>query len=117
MRISDWSSDLCSSDLAFFHFHEYAEIGHVADNGLVLAAYRITFCDTRPRILCKLLDTKGHFAIIPVNSQYFRFHFVAYFQEFLRVAQMLRPGHFRSEERRVGKECVSTCRSRWSQYH
>src|SRR3546814_12888204 len=25
--------------------------------------------------------------------------------------------HGRSEERRVGKECVSTCRSRWSQYH
>src|SRR3546814_3719202 len=26
-------------------------------------------------------------------------------------------GYTRSEERRVGKECVSTCRSRWSQYH
>src|SRR3546814_16955482 len=26
-------------------------------------------------------------------------------------------GLFRSEERRVGKECVSTCRSRWSPYH
>src|SRR3546814_18629075 len=26
-------------------------------------------------------------------------------------------GDFRSEERSVGKECVSTCRSRWSQYH
>src|SRR3546814_11428341 len=26
-------------------------------------------------------------------------------------------GHARSEERRVGKECVSTCRSRWSTYH
>src|SRR3546814_1820677 len=25
--------------------------------------------------------------------------------------------HWRSEERRVGKECVSTCRSRWSPYH
>src|SRR3546814_688313 len=25
--------------------------------------------------------------------------------------------HYRSEERRVGKECVSTCRSRWSPYH
>src|SRR3546814_3763084 len=25
--------------------------------------------------------------------------------------------HMRSEERRVGKECVSTCRSRWSPYH
>src|SRR3546814_4196232 len=24
---------------------------------------------------------------------------------------------YRSEERRVGKECVSTCRSRWSAYH
>src|SRR3546814_17784652 len=27
------------------------------------------------------------------------------------------PFQWRSEERRVGKECVSTCRSRWSQYH
>src|SRR3546814_5590416 len=26
-------------------------------------------------------------------------------------------GHSRSEERRVGKECVRTCRSRWSPYH
>src|SRR3546814_20194616 len=25
--------------------------------------------------------------------------------------------HYRSEERRVGKECVRTCRSRWSPYH
>src|SRR3546814_16090246 len=27
------------------------------------------------------------------------------------------PSYYRSEERRVGKECVSTCRSRWSPYH
>src|SRR3546814_14430337 len=27
------------------------------------------------------------------------------------------PGFIRSEERRVGKECVSTCRSRWPPYH
>src|SRR3546814_20037127 len=27
------------------------------------------------------------------------------------------PGFVRSEERRVGKECVSTCRSRWAPYH
>src|SRR3546814_6931425 len=31
------------------------------------------------------------------------------------VREMKRAG--RSEERRVGKECVSTCRSRWSPYH
>src|SRR3546814_16305315 len=29
----------------------------------------------------------------------------------------LNNSHTRSEERSVGKECVSTCRSRWSQYH
>src|SRR3546814_12273953 len=32
------------------------------------------------------------------------------------VDLLLRPGE-RSEERRVGKGCVSTCSSRWSQYH
>src|SRR3546814_15769136 len=33
------------------------------------------------------------------------------------VAYLLRSAEFRSEERRVGKECVSTCRSRWSPAH
>ena len=36
------------------------------------------------------------------------------------VAKKARPGQFiilRSEERRVGKECASKCRSRWSPYH
>src|SRR3546814_13360308 len=35
-------------------------------------------------------------------------------RELSRIAQR---GETRSEERRVGKECVSTCRSRWSPYH
>src|SRR3546814_20574644 len=30
---------------------------------------------------------------------------------------MLTHNSFRSEERRVGRECVSTCRSRWSRFH
>src|SRR3546814_20874268 len=33
------------------------------------------------------------------------------------VARMIRPQEDRSEARRVGKECVSTCRYRWSPYH
>src|SRR3546814_1355678 len=33
------------------------------------------------------------------------------------VAQLDAQGGDRSEERRVGKECVSTCRARWSPYH
>src|SRR3546814_14716292 len=32
------------------------------------------------------------------------------------VVILARPHEFRSEERRVGKECVSTCRSRWAAY-
>src|SRR3546814_17480520 len=34
-----------------------------------------------------------------------------------RNSHSLKPMLFRSEARRVGKECVSTCRSRWSPYH
>ena len=33
------------------------------------------------------------------------------------IAVAAAQGKLRSEERRVGKECVSTCRSRWSPYH
>src|SRR3546814_14617985 len=35
----------------------------------------------------------------------------------LRQAAVQHLGALRSEERRVGKECVSTCRSRWTPYH
>src|SRR3546814_735734 len=35
----------------------------------------------------------------------------------LGSCQLIEPGAVRSEERRVGKECVSTCRSRWSPSH
>src|SRR3546814_14726332 len=35
----------------------------------------------------------------------------------LGVRAVARTGGMRSEERRVGTECVSTCRSRWSPYH
>src|SRR3546814_1181993 len=62
MRISDWSSDVCSSDLA-----------------------------TIPMVYAVSRVQKVKYAEI--------------------VATV------RSEERRVGKECVSTCRSRWSPYH
>src|SRR3546814_11062726 len=38
-------------------------------------------------------------------------------EQAMRVLEDDYPHHERSEERRVGKECVSTCRSRWSPYH
>src|SRR3546814_15219861 len=39
------------------------------------------------------------------------------FLEGTRFSEAKRITNKRSEERRVGKECVSTCRSRWSPYH
>src|SRR3546814_5693111 len=65
MRISDWSSDVCSSDLTIMKYQVTAsEYGACVLEGACKAAALV-----------------------------------------------------RSEERRVGKECVSTCRSRWSPYH
>src|SRR3546814_9564794 len=66
MRISDWSSDVCSSDL---------------------------------------LPLKARRPIPPKSSSP------------VPSGRAARASRKRSEERRVGKECVSTCRSRWSPYH
>src|SRR3546814_4069215 len=81
MRISDWSSDVCSSDLAFA----------VADPAPVEAEHRMA----RRR---DALRQRRHAAM-------------------RAAADFIAARHDRSEERRVGKECVSTCRSRWSPYH
>src|SRR3546814_1165054 len=70
MRISDWSSDVCSSDLL---------VMNASHNGL-------SACTGLSGNQMATEDTARRLSI-------------------------------RSEERRVGKECVSTCRSRWSPYH
>src|SRR3546814_9795579 len=79
MRISDWSSDVCSSDLV--------EIPGVSNTNLLKTALN----EIRKYNGQEELDT----------------------MEFLTQIK----AKMRSEERRVGKECVSTCRSRWSPYH
>src|SRR3546814_1091149 len=81
MRISDWSSDVCSSDLGVIT--------------LTLNPYEsrqfnsqdIEFGNTAKGLEGSLGTGSGNWTLV-----------------------------IRSEERRVGKECVSTCRSRWSQY-
>src|SRR3546814_16168030 len=85
MRISDWSSDVCSSDLPF--------AGSLVEHLDLLVEMREDHARDR-RIGAPL----G----VPAVDQ--------------RRAR-LGPCLCRSEERRVGKECVSTCRSRWSPYH
>src|SRR3546814_1666322 len=97
MRISDWSSDVCSSDLTLMR---YTPAGYVISPNRNLAPGGI-LCD--PQIGCS--DTVATFDVSSAYSKQFA-------QE-----MRLQSSFDRSEERRVGKECVSTCRSRWSPYH
>src|SRR3546814_18766001 len=80
MRMSDWSSDVCSSDLqsAFPHSAGTRSVG------ILPAPTPATPLSTFDHIVLRLCRRKQQ---------------------------------SRSEERRVGKECVSTCRSQWSRHH
>src|SRR3546814_10491929 len=81
MRISDWSSDVCSSDL---RDRSPAQPGPFA----------IWDGEWGEYVLKNVERIDGG-----------------------RVRMFSSNPKYRSEERRVGKECVSTCRSRWSTYH
>src|SRR3546814_8897588 len=89
MRISDWSSDVCSSDL-----ETPGPIDAAVSVGLDAPLAFETLHD-----LLDVLDT------ILVRDQH---RIIGLDNDVIGD---------RSEERRVGKECVSTCRSRWSPYH
>src|SRR3546814_2295715 len=88
MRISDWSSDVCSSDLQ-----------RPLARGIEEALSREFF----PAVLQQLQQRA-------LTGQLQRL------DDDLVLGAAGIAGE-RSEERRVGKECVSTCRSRWSPYH
>src|SRR3546814_8995295 len=95
MRISDWSSDVCSSDLKltaadFASDQEVRWRPGCGDYAILKAVQR-----TMPEIgadPAKTVFVSG----IGCSSRF---------------------PYYRSEERRVGKECVSTCSSRWSPVH
>src|SRR3546814_18870707 len=102
MRISDWSSDVCSSDLIeisdvvggiFIPSDGQAnptDVTMALAKGARKGGARI-FEDTK---VAAILHSDGRVTGVAVDS-----------------------GETRSEERRVGKECVSTSRSRWSPYN
>src|SRR3546814_18578232 len=102
MRISDWSSDVCSSDLL------------AAERLVGTVGYQVAAEFALGRF-DRGIGLAGRHAIafgeqLEVVDQ--RFHVVLHL-----LAGGRRDLVVRSEERRVGKECVSTCRSRWSPYH
>src|SRR3546814_1284261 len=141
MRMSDWSSDVCSSDLGLLPIDDADALA--ARRRLSDMAWRIGFgAISWPWLLASLsggrkadkralLDELGlpHDALPHLGSWKADMGFL---RHIVREIARLRPAHvaelgagaskltaaralaLRSDERRVGKECVSTCRSRWS---
>src|SRR3546814_4099075 len=100
MRISDWSSDVCSSDLDGVRSMVRDTIGAKMEGRYGISHhYNIIFHAPGlaeahrhgPGAIYWQMNSDGFSALGPMDDG--------------------------SEERRVGKECVSTCRSRWSPYH
>src|SRR3546814_6134345 len=91
MRISDWSSDVCSSDLLWHDGIGMSLYAKRLEHGRFIwpSAKDGAVCISASAMSCLLEGIDWR------NPQ----------------------ATWRSEERRVGKECVSTCRSRWSTYH
>src|SRR3546814_15823697 len=103
MRISDWSSDVCSSDLLGTAVDQRGQIERLAD---------VECRDhARERIGPFLQRGQHRGDVILERRQAYLFLLD------LREQPVDRLAAARSEERRVGKECVRTCRSRWSPYH
>src|SRR3546814_17001914 len=115
MRISDWSSDVCSSDLVEYRsgaapgqrsIYEPDRTSIVADDGQLVGER------TSPRA-----SFADHKVTTPWDSQH-----IIYFRGYAIWTYLTTPFLFarpgfevqRSEARRVGKECESTCSYRWS---
>src|SRR3546814_12664473 len=98
MRISDWSSDVCSSDL----LNGSAYLSDVSDlqrDITVASVTQGTVSVVANATDATILGFEAEMTVIPVRGL------------------ELTGNVGRSEERRVGQECVGTCRSRWSPYH
>src|SRR3546814_3416836 len=115
MRISDWSSDVCSSDLP--------------DPVLTLVAARGRMMQALPAGGAMAAVMTGRDHVAPVLARHPDLSLAAdngpaavtiagpAAAVEAACAELDAQGVARSAERRVGNECVSTCRSRWSPYH
>src|SRR3546814_14155354 len=98
MRISDWSSDVCSSDLKPRRGARWSD------------AHRHQYIEGRAFIIFTQQCRRSCIGQMQFNN--IAIHLLQNVEQIAGVKT-----DFISEERRVGKECVSTCRSRWSPYH
>src|SRR3546814_15042365 len=97
MRISDWSSDVCSSDLGLYRSADGRLFEDVQRQRTTGGSWDPVDEEGRPLTPLPTPESKrpALASVYAINT---------YVQE-------------RSEERRVGKECVSACRCRWSPSH
>src|SRR3546814_18915126 len=114
MRISDWSSDVCSSDLA----DHVLALAVLAFAEMMVADLSVRIDEVMRRPVLVVEATPDRIAVVQRNRV-------------IDTQILHRPGHVgrilperdlrcvpaRSEERLVGKECVSRCRYRWWRYH
>src|SRR3546814_13962667 len=114
MRISDWSSDVCSSDLCGLH------VGR--DHAFLDQLVRVVALDHAGlRDLTLRAEHEAHLGGLEVDRAALAPRLV---EHLVKLVQALDLRHLvadegaclSSEGRRVGKECVRTRRSRWSAY-
>src|SRR3546814_20683808 len=103
MRISDWSSDVCSSDLQVI----FREPIHVGELVTFLASVNYTGNTSMEVGIKVVTENIRERSVRHTNSCFFTM---------VAVDDQRKPAT-RSEERRVGKEWVRTCRSRGSPLH
>src|SRR3546814_6505153 len=110
MRISDWSSDVCSSDLVIARgfADEHRDRHYLLVDGVDGHAHYVDI--GRGDSVSPIPEG----AIVRVSA---RSMAVRDADRVVADVAAVNGGRYRSEERRGGKECVSTCRSRWSPYH
>src|SRR3546814_18905924 len=99
MRISDWSSDVCSSDL------------------LARSSLRLDTEVAAQPLLDLAIERKGITAASHERKGTQQVPMRTFPVGVDRYRALREHKEFRSEERRVGKECVSPCRSRWAPAH
>src|SRR3546814_16843653 len=101
MRISDWSSDVCSSDLALASPILIMFMLAVMQIGMTMQAYSA---------LREVIGSGGRAAMVAYQDTSDGVMSETQVEDMLKTRA-------RSEARREGQEDVSTCRSRWSPYH
>src|SRR3546814_15567939 len=105
MRISDWSSDVCSSDL-------FTMLGTLVQGRVCAGGGGINAAKVALAIVTRYAVRRRQFEATSDEQEELLLDYGMHQRRLLPLI-----ARTRSEERRVGKECVRTCRSRWLPYH